>query len=294
MIRFQVLAAILLAAVPAVSSAQSLERLTATKILHIGFIDGEAPFAAKGADGAPAGYAIDLCKEVEKSIAARIPDIKAIYVETTLTDAFHDVVSGKIDLLCGAVTDTLSRRELVDFSQPIFITGISALLRRNAPADIRNLVLDAREVSPPRSPMLRTFATYTFGVRSGSTAADVLRQVMLAEGYNAAIVQYDSHEAGLAALAAKEIDAYFADRSLLIGLLRQRQPAAAFEVADRWFTHEPYGIALPRGDWEMRLLVDRTLSHFYASPSYVEVLDKYFGDQAPSIARTILMQSLPE
>lgn len=294
MVRFLVLAAAFLIASSSASSAQSLDRIAATKLLHIGFIDGEAPFSSKGQGGPPSGYAIDLCNEIQKAVALQVPDVKAVYVETTLADAFHDVVSGKIDLLCGAITASLSRRELVDFSQPIFISGITALLRRDSPADVRSLVLEERQVSPPRSPMLRAFATHTFGVRAGSTAESILRKVMQIEGYGATILQYDNHEAGIAALEAKQIDAYFADRALLIELLRNDRSTAGLEIADRWFTHEPYGIALGRGDWAFRLLIDRTLSKFYASPAYLDLCRKYFGGLAPTISNTIRMQSLPE
>ena len=130
--------------------AGTLEKIAASKTLHIGFIDGQVPFAAKGAAGAPTGYAIDLCNAIFGSLRQQIPELQAVMVETTLTDAFHDILTGKIDLLCGAVIETLERRELVDFSQPIFITGMSALLRTDSPADVRDFVLSERQISPPR------------------------------------------------------------------------------------------------------------------------------------------------
>lgn len=294
MIRFLLLGAFALMGFSGTASAQSLDRIAATKILHLGFIDGQMPFSAKGGDGRPSGYAIDLCNEVTKAVEVQVPDVKALYVETTLTDAFHDLVSGKIDLLCGAVTATLSRRELVDFSQPIFVSGVTAVLRRDSPDDVRSLVFDERQISRPRSPMLRAFATHTFGVRAGTTAETVLRKTMQIEGYGAAILEYDNHEAGIAALEAKQIDAYFADRSLLIGLLQHLHPTVDLQIADHWYTHEPYGLALTRGDWAFRLLVDQTLSKIYASPAYPALLRKYFGDLAPTIANTIAAQSLPE
>lgn len=292
--RVLILIALALLSTFGMARAQGLDRFAVSKIVHLGFIDGQAPFSFKAADGTPSGYAVDLCAEAIKSIAEKVPDVKVVYVETTLTDAFHDIVSGKIDLLCGAITATLARRQLVDFSQPIFITGMSALLRTDSPADIRSIVLGERQISRPRSPMLRAFASHTFGVRAGSTAEATLRRVMQIEGYGATILTYDSHEAGVAALEARQIDVYFADRGLLIGLLERDPAKSALQLADRWFTHEPYAIALARGDSDLRLLVDRSLTRTYMSPVYVDLLRKYFGDLAPMVAKTVLVQSLPE
>lgn len=274
--------------------AGTLDSIAVTKIIHIGFIDGQAPFAVKNTNGAAAGYAIDLCDDIAGSLRQSIPGLQVIKVETNLTDAFHDIIIGKIDLLCGAVTATLSRRELVDFSQPIFITGMSALLRQDSPADIRDLVTDDRQISPPRSLMMRAFANHIFGVRAGSTTAATLRRVVKQDLDGASIIEYDTHEAGLAALRQRQIDAYFADRGLLIGLLQDKADTGGLIIADRWFTHEPYAIALPRGDSAFRLAVDRALTEFYESPDFMPLLRRYFADNATTVAEAVLMQSLPK
>lgn len=277
-----------------VAAAGTLDSIAAAKILHIGFIDGQSPFAAKAGDGTASGYAIDLCNAIATSLRQRVPDLQVVDVETNLTDAFHDIIVGKIDLLCGAVTETLSRRGLVDFSQPIFVTGVTALLRKDSPADVRDFVLSEPEISPPRSPMMRAFASHIFGVRAGSTAAETLREAIKRLGANASVIEYDSHEAGLAALQKREIDAYFADRGLLIGLLQKHPEAADLILGDRWFTHEPYAIGLPRGDADFRLLVDRVLTDFYNSPDFLPLLRLYFGNNTTAVANAILLQSLPQ
>ena len=256
------------------AAADTLDDIAASKILHIGFIDDQAPFAAKEADGIVSGYAIDLCNRIAVSLRQQIPDLQVVEVETNLTDAFHDIITRKIDLLCGAVTDTLSRRELVDFSQAIFVTGMSALLRKDSPADVRDFMLAEPQVSPPRSPMMRAFASHIFGVRAGSTTAEKLREAIRKLGVNASVIDYETHEAGLTALRKREIDAYFADRGLLIGLLQKHPEDTDLLLADRWFTHEPYAIGLSRGDVDFRLLVDRALTdeeHTHLYRLYLDV-----------------------
>ena len=279
---------------PEVGAAQTLDRIAAAKTVRIGFIADQAPFASMGSNGEPVGYAIDLCTRVVEQIGRNIGGVKPAYVETTMADAFSAVAADRIDLLCGAITVTLGRRETVDFSEPIFLTGMSALLRANSPRDLRELFLGERTISPPRSLELRPFATSRIGVRSGTTTEAVLRRTVAEEGYGAAILGFATHAEGLAALESREIDAYFGDRALLVGLLEKARDPSRLIVGNRLVTREPYGIAMKRGDADLRLLTDRTLSQLYAAPEFTALLEKYFGGQAAAIRAQILAQSAPE
>jgi polar amino acid transport system substrate-binding protein len=293
MMRVFALALACCAALSGIASAQTLDRIAATKTVRIGFIADQAPFASKAANGAPVGYAIEICNRVVDEIGRRVPGLKPEYVQTALPDAFEAVAGGQIDLLCGAVTTTLGRRELVDFSEPIFVTGASALLRRDAPRDLREFFLSERRISPPRSPELRPFAISGVGVRSGTTTEEALRAAVLREGYKIAVVGFPTHLDGLAALETREIDAYFADRALLIGLLEKARDPAGLLVGTRLLTREPYGIALPRGDAELRLLVDKALTNFYATSEFPVLLSEYFGEAASAMQAQILALSVP-
>jgi ABC-type amino acid transport substrate-binding protein len=291
------LAALVLAwsvALSHVAAAQTLDRIAATKIVRIGFIADQAPFASKGADGAPVGYAIEICGRVVDELGRRVPGLKPEYVQTALTDAFEAVAAGRIDLLCGAVTTTLGRREMVDFSEPIFVTGASALLRSDAPRDLREFFLSERTISPPRSPELRPFAISSIGVRSGTTTDKALRAAILREGYKIAVVGFPTHLDGLTALESREIDAYFADRALLIGLLEKARDPAGLLVGTRLLTREPYGIALQRGDADLRLLVDKALTDFYATPEFAGLLTEYFGEAASAMQVQIRALAVPD
>jgi ABC-type amino acid transport substrate-binding protein len=279
---------------PGIASAQTLDRIAATKTIHIGFISGQVPFAIPSADGPPTGYAIDLCNRVVMEIRGTIPGISVNYVETNLADAFKAVAAGDIDLLCGAVTATLGRREIVDFSEPIFVTGASALLRTDSPSDLRELFLGERSISPPRSLEMRSFQTSHVGVRADTTTEVVLRRAVTEGGYAATVTRYPTHEDGLSALEAREIDAYFADRALLVGLLARAQRPSRLILGTRLLTHEAYGIAMARGDSDLRLLVDRVLSAFYATPDFALLLGTYFGTQAAEFQSQIKAASMPE
>jgi len=280
-------AAILLSAEAA--GAATLDHIAATKTLRIGYIPDQAPFSTKGDNGNPKGYAIDVCNRVADALSTKVSPLKRAYVETTLGDAFDAVANGRIDLLCGAVTISLKRRETVDFSQPIFLTGASALLRHDSPDDLQTLFLDKPAVRPASAEASRG----VIGVRADTTTGATLRSALGAEAATTKIADFQNHMDGLKALEAHEIDAYFADRALLLGLISRARQPSALAIGHRLFTHEPYGIAVKRGDPAFRLAVDRALSDLYLSDDFPDLLRSYFGNEAPSLRSEIMMMSIP-
>lgn len=275
----------------AAAAEQTLDLIAERGTVRIGYVADEAPFSSRQ-DGAstPAGYTIDLCNQVADAIGRKILHVKREYVETTLAGGFDAVKNGEIDLLCGAVTINLERRESVDFSQPIFLTGASALLRKDSPEYLQVLFLDKR---PTRAASASPSATSTIGVRSDTTTGATLRAALGPDVPKTRVVDFATHEDGLKALESHKIDAYFADRALLIGLAGRAKNPSALAVGNRLFTHEPYGIAIRRDDSSFRLLVDRALTAFYLSDDFPKLLKTYFGDEAPILRNEIMMQSIP-
>jgi ABC-type amino acid transport substrate-binding protein len=279
---------------PGLGWAQTLDAIAAGKTIYIGYVPGQTPFAVENAGGTPTGYAIDLCSHVIDKIRDILPGATVSYVKTSLAEAFDAVASGRIDLLCSATTATLGRREKVDFSQPIFMTGMSALLRQDSPRDLRELFLGERTISPPRSLEMRPFASSRIGVREATITQAVLQRAVEEGAYAAAIVGFSSHEEGLAALERGDIDAYFGDRALLVGLLQQARHPSRLVLGTRLLTRDVYGIAMKRGDADLRLLVDRALSAFYATPDFRKLLETYFGDEAEALQAQIKAMAMPE
>jgi ABC-type amino acid transport substrate-binding protein len=131
-------------------------------------------------------------------------------------------------------------------------------------------------------------------VRTGSSTEAELRQAVARGGYQVDIVSFAKHAEGLVALENREIDAYFADQALLAGIMHGAGGASEIVLADRRFTNEFYGIAMKRGDSDLRLLVDRFLSRFYTTPEFSTLLAKHFGAQAAAIQTQIQAQAILE
>lgn len=260
MFRFAAVAAALLMFVSA-AAAGTLDRVRQSGVLKFGYRQDAQPFSFKSKLGEPAGYTVNLCRAVATLIKDELglAELKVEYIPVTTEDRFEAVKTGKVDLLCGATTATLSRREIVDFSLPVFVDGASVLLRTDGPQTFGEL--DGKKV----------------GVRAGTTTEEALRNTVKNLGINVETVAVEDHHDGLNKLLKDEISAYFADRAILFFLAAESGNADKLKLSKQQFTYEPYALALQRGDSAFRLAVDRALSRLYRSGKIVTVFTSAFG-----------------
>ena len=131
---FAAIAALML--ITSLSSAaeqlSTLEQIKQTGKIRIGYRQSEPPMSFRDNDGNPVGYSIDLCTRIATAVKTKLgmADLAVDYIPINSQNRFTALVENKIDILCGSTTKTLSRSELVDFSQLTFATGASLMSLR--------------------------------------------------------------------------------------------------------------------------------------------------------------------
>jgi polar amino acid transport system substrate-binding protein/glutamate/aspartate transport system substrate-binding protein len=261
------------------ASAGALDRVRETGVFKIGYRTDAAPYSYKTDSGEPAGYVVDLCRQIAAAVQKEAGrEIKAEYVIVTAEDRFDAVQSGKIDILCEATTATLARRKLVDFSLMTFIDGASVMVREDGPQTFGAL------------------AGQKIGVHSGTTTEAALRKSLTDNKIEAEVVSVPDHEDGVKKLAAGELAAYFADRAILSFLLIGPESPKGLMIAKDYLSREPYALAVARGDDDFRLLVDQTLARLYRSKKIDQIFADNFGNAKPSeVLRALyVINALPE
>lgn len=250
------------------ATAQTLDRIKETGQLNLGYRTDASPLSFRKPDGNPAGYAPLICVQVGQAIAnhLQMASLDAQFVPVGSEDRFDKVASGEIDLLCGAATITLTRRGIVDFSDPIYVDGTAILLPKGASGAFADL------------------AGKKLGVRGSTTTEEALTTSLGQAGIEAEVITFDSHDNGLKAMETKEIDAYFADQSILASLSMTSPKAADFQMSSEILTIEKQGLALARGDADFRLLVDGALADLYASGKMREIFAQAMPGAQPGAA----------
>lgn len=271
-----------------------LDKIVAGKTIALGLRTDAPPFASK--DGTTlTGFSVDLCSLIANVIVdtSGIDGLQGNIVEVDASNRFEKLASGEIDVLCGATTATLSRRERVSFSIPTFITGVGAAVRSDAPDLLKEVLLTNSPANASQTVVTTALKARTFAVRKGTTAEAWLGKSAIAAIEGVKIETVETHDQGMARLSAGTIDAYFADRAILAGLIRKRD-LGEFQFSRKSYTLEPYALAIPRGDEEFRLLIDRALSKLYRSGQILKVFEAHFGQPSPEVRFFYGSVSLPD
>ncbi|MEO1775420.1 MAG: amino acid ABC transporter substrate-binding protein [Pseudomonadota bacterium] len=253
------------------------DRVVERGVLNIGIRTDTPPFAYVQ-DGAPRGFTAELCGMMAGAILAtsdlEVLDAKVIPV--TAENRFDALKSGEIDLLCGATTANLTRRETMSFTIPTFSTGIGALVAADAPALLLELI-NGGPAALSANATREGLKGKTLGFQTGTTAETWVAEKVMPQLEGAVLMPVDNHVKGIESVADGTIDLYFADKAILSGLLRGLDNAEGFAVSRATFTSEPYALAIPRGDEDLRLVMDRALSHIYRSGAIYRLYERYFG-----------------
>ena len=285
-------------AAPGTAHAGTLDRIKETGKLRLGHRTDARPFSYQDASGNPAGYSVALCKLIGDAVKAELglADLAIETVAVDATDRFDDVAAGKIDLLCGASTATLERREKVAFSIPIFPGGIGALLRHDAPERLK-AVLSGRE--PPYSPRWRANLAQVLDKRVlsaqvGTTAEDWLAKKRAQFEVDAEIANVATYKEGVERVTSRKSDVFFGDRAILLDTAVHSDHPGDLIVLDRQYTYEPIALVSARGDDDFRLVVDRTLSKLYRSGKIYNTYTQYFGEPDDATQAFFKYAALPD
>lgn len=250
------------------AGAQTLERILETGEMKLGYRTDAAPLSFQMDDGNPAGYTPLICVNVAQSITnnLKLENMDVSFVPVTTENRFEKVASGEIDLLCGAATITLKRREIVDFSDPVYVDGTAILLPIGAQGSLA--ALDGKKL----------------GVRGATTTEEALNTSLLAAGLTADVVTFENHADGISAMENKEVDAYFADQSILMSLFQSSPKASEMMISNEILTIEKQGLAMARGDADFRLLVDAAVSELFNNGKMRDFFDATMPGAEPGAA----------
>jgi len=246
-----------LTATPALAQ-DTLDKIKQSGTLTIGTRTGSPPFAYVNKNNEWVGFSIDLVEqlikpEVEKAVGKTI---KVEKKESAPATRIPLLTSNAVDLIAETMTDTPQRRESVDFSLTFFYTGAQFLVKKGSPIHGVNDIGGKRIAS-----------------QQGSTNAKIIR-----EKYpQAQLREFPDQPAAFQALIQGQVDAYTNDGIQLAGLKAKSPKPEEWEVVGDFYSEEPYGMAMRKGDAKFKAAVDAGLKNGFESGKYFELYEKWFG-----------------
>ena len=246
----------------------ALKRIKDARVVRIGVRSSAVPFSFFSAGGQAQGYSVELCQMLVDDIAAAVGmnELSIEYRRVTPTDRLDQVTDGRIDLECGATTNTAERRQRVAFSPLIFLAGTRLLVVRSGP------IRSARDLRGHNVVVVR-----------GTTNEAAMHQY--AVGKNIAVHSVDDYETALARVAAGDAAALAADDILLAALRAQGDKAKRFAIVGDLLSYEPYGIAFARDDVPLADAVNAGFKRLAQSGELRATYTKWFLRPLPSGVR---------
>jgi glutamate/aspartate transport system substrate-binding protein len=276
------LALLVAAAAQAAEQGGTLQKIRKTGVITMGYIEGAAPFSFLGDVRQPQGYSVDLCREIASGIRVQLglKSLETRWVALTIQNRLEAVKSRRVDIECSTTTWTLTRQADVDFSLITFVDGGSILTRADT---------DAGRITD--------FGGKRIAVITGTTTDKALRATLARRSIKAEVINVTTREAGLKLLESRKVDGFASDRIVLIGVVLTTPSKGAYKLLDEDFSIEPYAFALPRGDADFRLAVNRVLARLYRSGDIQKTYDQWLGKLGPPsvlLSAAYFVQSIPE
>ena len=192
--------------------------------------------------------------------------------------------------MCGPVSDTVAREQHVEFSSPIAIGGIGAVLRPDAPPWLLRLLrIGEVAAAPPRTLLARLDWPRRIAVLRGGTAANWLESVLARVQVDVTTVLVADYDEAARRLVDGDVGAWVGEWAVVSQRVRSDSRLADMRLVPRPIVGEPLAIAV-RSDPSLRRSVQAALSTLLRGPELDVMAARWFGQAGR--AQVALIQSV--
>lgn len=199
------------------------------------------------------GFDIDLAKAITKQMLGK--NAKAVLFQTTSKTKIPVLKNGNVDALMATVTITPEREKQVTFSHPYFNAGQSLLVKNNSK------IKSIKDLNKTGIVVLAV---------KGTTAVANIRKF----APKARVLEFDDYGQAFTALKAGQGQVMSTDNGILAGIANENKN---YHVVGGVFTHEPYGIAVDKGQTKFANAINRALTQLEKNGTYDKLMRKWFS-----------------
>ncbi|TFD82045.1 glutamate ABC transporter substrate-binding protein [Cryobacterium sp. Sr8] len=237
---------------PEFDAGSTMAKLSDAGKITIGTKFDQPLFGLKGPDGTPEGFDVEMGKLIAAKLGIKPENIE--WEETVSANREPFIQNGQVDLVVATYTINDTRKEVIDFAGPYYEAGQDLLVLAGNPD----------KITGPEDLTGKPVCTV-----SGSTSEKNIA------AYTDKVIATDTYSNCLGPLRSGEVVAVTTDNVILAGLADQNE--GEFEVIDKPFTKEPYGIGLKKGDDEFRTFINDVLEESFEDGSWAAAWDATAG-----------------
>ena len=216
------------------------------------------PFGFRDKYGNLIGFDIDLSKYIAKKLG-----IKVKYKVVTSKTRINLLEKDYIDIVIATMTHNVKRDKRIDYTISYFFDGLAILTTKYVKVN-HHFGFNGKKV----------------GMIAGSTSGVTFKRKV----YKARMVEFESYDAALNALAIGKIDAITTD------MVWCKQVAGKSEgklrVLDKKLSDEPYGMGIASNESNFRDAVNFAIQDAVRDGSYTKYYNKWFHENPPKLPET--------
>ena len=230
----------------------TLEQITKSGALRVGFEAGYLPFEMADKKGRFIGFDIDMAKEMAKAMG-----VKFVPVNTAWDGIIPALITKKFDIIISGMTATQQRNLKINFADPYIIVGQTILLNKKNAGKVKSY----KDLNDPK---------YTVASKLGTTGEQAIKRLIPKAKYKS----FESEsEAALEVLNGKA-DATIYDLPFCATFMAQ-QGAGKLIFLDEPFTFEPLAWAIRKGDPDFMNWLNNFLLQVKNDGRYDKIYDKW-------------------
>jgi glutamate transport system substrate-binding protein len=225
---------------PSFPEGSTMARLQQAGKVRVGTKFDQPLFGQKNLEGNLEGFDVEIAKIIAGELGIQPSGIE--FVETVSANREPFIQQDKVDFVVATYTINDKRKQVVDFAGPYYVAGQDIMVKKGNPLGITG----------PDDLAGKKVCSVT-----GSTPAENIRT-----NYpKAKLTEFDVYSKCAEALKNDQVEAVTTDNVILLGLISQ--DPEAFELVDKKFTEEPYGIGVKKGDTQFRTFINDVLEKTY-------------------------------
>ncbi len=197
------------------------------------------------------GFDIELAKEIAKDM-----DKTLVLFPMKFNDIIPALLEGKIDIALSAMAITDERNRMVDFSASYYKSSQAIIVRKD---DTRFDTINTRD---------EITKNMVIATERGSTGTKLASQIT----FDKFISEINSLDLVLMELISENADAIIIDLEIARAVISKYN---SLDILPIEFEIENYGVALRKGNAEMRNSINKTLERLVNSGQYIDMIEDY-------------------
>jgi len=245
--------------VASAATAGTLDDIKARGKMIVGVKSDFPPFGYVDASGKNLGFDVDIARLFAKTLLGDENKVELVAVSSANRIPF--LQSNKIDIVIASLTITDERRQVVEFSEPYFLSGGLLLVKKESTVNSVQ-ELDGKPIA----------------VVQGSWEDKALDMLAPKSEH----LKFGKVSEAVLALKGGRAEAYTHDDVLILALAKENPD---LKVAGKPYMPQPYGIAVRKGDTLFNTWVNEQLAAIRKDGTYDLLWKKHFSDIEASLVR---------